>query len=277
MNELSFTVGQKQRLLELGAEHNDLEKKFNSELDREDFFKKTASNLTKVNIKNIDDFIQNRKKPLTRIIEEKIRAALIKIGFNEVVTPILISRSSIEKMGISECDPLWHQILWLNDKECLRPMLAPNLYVIMEKLYSYSKPVRIFEIGQCFRRDTKGPMHLEEFTMLNLVELDPEGEPRESILRFIKIVMESIGINYDISSEGSEVYGETLDVVVNGMEVASAAIGPKPMDANWGIFSTWVGVGFGIERLAMISGNYNSVTRVSRSLIYLDGSRLNLK
>jgi phenylalanyl-tRNA synthetase alpha chain len=277
MGEFSFTVGQKQRLLELGAGREDIEASFDSEIDREENFKRFSSDLTRVNIGNLEDFIQNRKKPLTRIIEEKIRAALVGKGFCEVSTPIIISRPSIEKMGINESDPLWQQIFWLNSKECLRPMLAPNLYIIMEKLYSYIKPVRIFEIGQCFRHDTKGPMHLEEFTMLNLVELDPKGDLRECIMGDIKTVMDSIGMRYEISSEGSDVYGETLDVVINGLEMASAAIGPKPMDANWGVFTPWVGVGFGIERLAMLYGNYNSATRVSRSLIYLDGSRLNLK
>ena len=278
MAEISFTTGQRQRLTELGAGLEELEKRFGSELEREEEFKKIAKVLTRKNIRDLEDFLMRRRKPLERSIEEKLRAAAIELGFSEVVTPIIISRSFVEGMGIKDKDPLWGQIIWINEKQCLRPMLAPNLYTVMGKLLDYARPVKIFEIGQCFRLDTKGPLHLEEFTMLNMVELAPEGKnSREKLLSYIKVMMFAVGLEYEVTSECSEVYGETLDVTVKGTEVASAAIGPKTMDADWGICDPWIGVGFGVERLAMFVGGYNSTARVGRSLIYLDGSRLSVK
>jgi phenylalanyl-tRNA synthetase alpha chain len=193
-----------------------------------------------------------------------------------VVTPILIGGKEIEKMGISREDHIWRQIVWVGEDQCLRPMLAPNLYVIMEKLSAIGKPVRIFEVGQCFRRDTRGPLHLEEFTMMNMVELAPPDDPKGRLLDYIETVMKAVGLEYVIEPESSEVYGETYDVRVKGVEVASAAIGPNRWIAIGGrrcLAGRWLWT----ERLAMFAGGHNSVARVSRSLFYLDGSKLNVK
>ncbi|HZK02440.1 MAG TPA: hypothetical protein VFC96_06235, partial [Anaerovoracaceae bacterium] len=74
-----------------------------------------------------------------------------------------------------------------------------------------------------------------------------------------------------------EVYGETLDVVKDDIELGSGAFGPHPLDEKWGIFdTTWAGIGFGLERIAMVSGDYSGIKRIGRSIAFLDGSRLNI-
>ncbi len=278
MAEIGYTPAQRQRLTELGADPAELEKRFDSEEARDAEFKISSRDLTRKGIKNIEDFLINRKKTVERIVEEKLRSAAISLGFSEVTTPIIISRTFIEGMGIKRGDPLWKQIIWLDDRQALRPMLAPSLYTMMGKLLDYARPVKIFEIGQCFRLDTKGPMHLQEFTMLNMVELAPQGEDHRGLLLcHIDAMMKPLGLDYETTEECSEVYGGTIDVKVNGLEVASAAIGPNPIDPNWGIRDPWIGVGFGLERLAMLVGGYKSVGRVGRSLAYLDGSKLSVR
>ncbi len=74
------------------------------------------------------------------------------------------------------------------------------------------------------------------------------------------------------------VYGETIDIVAGdqGLEVGSAAMGPHPLDRAWRISVPWVGIGFGLERLLMIANGGRSLSRMARSLTYLDGVRLNI-
>ena len=95
-----------------------------------------------------------------------------------MATPILLSRGLLEKMQITEEHSLFKQVFWVDEKKCLRPMLAPNLYYLNKDLLRiWEHPVSIFEIGPCSRKDTQGSSHLQEFTMLNLVEMGlPEAE-----------------------------------------------------------------------------------------------------
>ncbi len=196
-----------------------------------------------------------------------------------VVTPLIISSDSLVKMGIERGHPLREQVFWLEDGRCLRPMLAPNLYTLMRRLGRiWSKPFGIFEIGPCFRRDSKGASHLNEFTMLNLVELGlPADDCPPRLKELAGTVMAAAGVDdYEFVVTDSEVYGEMVDVEVDGAEVCSADVGPHPLDGNWGVVDPWVGLGFGLERLIMAREGYPNIERAGRSLAYVDGVRLNI-
>ena len=159
-------------------------------------------------------------------------------------------------------------------------MLAPNLYYLLKRLVRlWEKPIRIFEVGPCFRKDSKGSQHLNEFTMLNLVELGLPLEHRvERLKELASLVVGAVKINeYHLVSKSSEVYGETVDIMTNTeIELCSAAMGPHPLDDAWGIVDPWVGLGIGLERMLMVKEGYQSIQRAGRSLIYLDGVRLNI-
>ena len=64
-----------------------------------------------------------------------------------------------------------------------------------------------------------------------------------------------------LESTHSEVYGETIDVVSgpDKIEIGSAAMGPHPLDHAWRITDTWVGIGFGLERLIMAAEGSDSL------------------
>ena len=197
-----------------------------------------------------------------------------------MVTPTIITASMLEKMTITKDHPLTNQVFWLDSKRCLRPMLAPNLYTVMRDLYKITKePVRIFEVGSCFRKESQGAQHMNEFTMLNLVEYAgvEDGMQMDRLKSLAQGAMKALSIDdYMLDIEKSEVYGETIDIVRDDMELASGAYGPHFLDTKWGVFETWVGIGFGIERVAMSMGNYRTIKRVGKSISYLDGSPLNL-
>jgi phenylalanyl-tRNA synthetase alpha chain len=92
------------------------------------------------------------------------------------------------------------------------------------------------------------------------------------------LVTRAAGIDeYRLEAEDSTVYGETMDVVSSdGLELGSGAMGPHPLDRAWRITDTWVGIGFGLERLLMTARGGNSIGKMGRSLAYLDGVTLNI-
>ena len=160
-------------------------------------------------------------------------------------------------------------------------MLAPHLYYVLKDLLRlWERPVRIFEVGPCFRKESAGAKHSTEFTMLNLVEMGMPSDIRQSRLQeMARLVLETAGIaDYRLEQKKSAVYGETVDVVAgrSGLELGSGAIGPHPLDHAWKIKENWMGIGFGLERLLMVQRNSRNISRMSRSLTYLDGVRLNV-
>jgi phenylalanyl-tRNA synthetase alpha chain len=251
---------------------------FASSLEREKEFKLIEKQAITHLKEKWQEYYNGRRMPLLCQLEQKLVSALTKAGFVQVVTPIILAKTLLEKMTITDTHPLNKQIFWLEGSKCLRPMLAPNLYsLLLDLTRLWEKPIRIFEIGPCFRKETQGANHLNEFTMLNLVELGlPQEEREERLKDLVAIVMEAAGIkNYQLVSNESEVYGTTIDVEA-GMELGSGAMGPHTLDYQWGITDSWVGIGFGLERLVMVKEGYQTIKRAGRSLSYLDGVRLNI-
>lgn len=274
-----LTATQSRRLRELGADPLVLDEVFADVVTRDARFKASENDLTSGARKRLLEYRSGRRAPQLVELETCLREALTAVGFVPVVTPIIITAEALSKMGIERGHPLRQQVFWLEDGRCLRPMLAPNLYTLMRRLGRiWGRPFGIFEIGPCFRRDSKGSRHLNEFTMLNLVELGrPVDEGRSRLNELAALVMSAAGVeDYRIVRTESEVYGEMVDVEVNGAEVCSAAVGPNPLDGNWGIVEPWVGLGFGVERLIMAREGYSSIERAGRSVTHVGGVPLTI-
>lgn len=272
---------QLERLKELGAVETLLETQFNDALARDRAFQGFEKELVKEQKKRLQELRDGHRRPKFLRLESRLSDVLVQNGFVQVATPTIMSRGLLAKMTIDENHPLASQVYWLDNKTCLRPMLAPHLYYVLKDLLRlWDKPVRIFEIGSCFRKESQGALHASEFTMLNIVEMGLAPEARETRLKeMAALIVETAGIeNYEFETENSTVYGETIDVVAgeDKVEIGSAAMGPHPLDQPWRITDPWVGIGFGIERLLMVAEGSGSLGRVGRSLAYLDGIRLNI-
>jgi len=275
---ISWTAVQKQRLRELNADPEVEEKVFCDVQERNKTFCHVERLLVEQSKQHLEELCNVRHRPMLCEVESRLVNILTKNGFVQVATPIIMARGLLAKMSITKEHPLFKQVFWVSENRCLRPMLAPNLYYLLRQLVRlWKKPIRIFEVGPCFRKDSGGRYHLNEFTMLNLVELGlPEERRRERLMKLAGIVMNAAGIReYQLIPNQCEVYGETVDVVA-GVEVGSGVIGPHILDKQWGIVDPWVGIGFGLERLVMVKKGYRNIQRVGRSLVYLNGVRLNI-
>lgn len=276
---VGFTATQSQRLRELGAAGTEIAGVYPDAAARNAAFKLLENDLARSGRERLRELRRGRRVPQLVELERTLSDALTDAGFVRVVTPLIITSDSLVKMGVEHGHPLREQVFWLEDGRCLRPMLAPNLYTLLRRLdRHWTKPFGIFEIGPCFRRDSKGASHLNEFTMLNLVELGKQDKDgRDRLEELAAAVMAAAGISgYELVVTDSEVYGAMIDVEVGGVEVCSAGMGPHPLDGNWGIVDPWVGLGFGLERLIRAREGYPNIERAGRSLSYVDGVRLNL-
>jgi len=276
-----WTQTQAQRLKELNATDFNLEKTFEDKSDREKAYQALEKSLVTAQRSKLAEFQTTHRRPELCRLEYRLADMLTQAGFVQVTTPIIMSRGLLKKMSIDTKHPLNSQIFWLQDDKCLRPMLAPHLYyLLVDLLRIWERPVRIFEIGPCFRKESRGAKHASEFTMLNLVEMGtPEGSRKKRIQDMGSRVAMAAGVkDHRFETVSSEIYGDTMDIVAGkeGLEIASAAMGPHPLDGPWKIDESWIGIGFGLERLLMASHQSRNLAKFGRSLAYLDGVRLNI-
>ncbi|MCL2142145.1 MAG: pyrrolysine--tRNA(Pyl) ligase [Methanimicrococcus sp.] len=222
------------------------------------------------------DIYANSREHMLAKLERDISAFLISKGFIEIKSSILIPEEYIIKMGIDKDIELSKQIFRTDGGMCLRPMLAPVLY---NYLHRFDKilpdPIKIFEIGPCYRKESDGSSHLEEFTMVNFCHMG-QGVNRENLISLLDEFLTFLGIDYTIEGDECMVYGATVDVMHGDMELSSAVIGPIPMDMDWGVNKPWMGAGFGLERLLKARHKFKNIKRGSRSEYYYNGIYTNL-
>jgi len=233
------------------------------------------------------ELLARRKDDLKRIYAEKEENYLGKLerditkffvdrGFLEIKSPILIPIDYVERMGIDNDSELSKQVFRVDKNLCLRPMLAPNLYNYLRKFDKVlPDPIKLFEIGPCYRKESEGKEHLEEFTMLNFCQMG-SGCTRENLEAIIRDLLDHLKIDFEIVGDSCMVYGDTIDVMHGDLELSSAVVGPIPLDREWGIDKPWIGAGFGLERLLKVIHNFKNVKRASRSESYYNGIPTNL-
>ena len=170
---------QVRRLLELDADETELNTKFESVAQRDKRFQELESRLVQQQRQRLKELREVHLRPALCRLESTLTEVLVRNGFVQVVTPTIMSRGLLEKMSIGADHPLGAQIFWLDRDRCLRPMLAPHLYYVLKDLLRlWESPVRIFEVGSCFRKESQGSQHSNEFTMLNLAEMGVTEESR---------------------------------------------------------------------------------------------------
>ena len=226
--------------------------------------------------------VTRRKEDLQRIyaeerennlgkLERDITRFLVDKGFLEIKSPILIPVEYVERMGIDSDTELSKQVFRVDKNLCLRPMLAPNLYNYLRKFDKVlPDPIKLFEIGPCYRKESDGKGHLEEFTMLNFCQMG-SGCTREGLEAIIRELLDYLEIDFEIIGDSCMVYGNTLDVMHGDLELSSAVVGPIPLDREWGIDKPWIGAGFGLERLLTVMHDFKNIKRAARSESYYNG------
>ncbi len=261
-----FTQSQKNRILSLlgPGEMISFSKEKRS-------FAELESVLSTERKKDIRQMYEDSRENLLGKLERTITEFFVDMGFLEVKSPILIPFEYMERMGVGEDKKLSEQIFRVGDNMCLRPMLAPGLYNHLRKFENVlPDPVRIFEIGPCYRKESDGSSHLEEFTMLNFCQMGSRCT-REELEFIIDEFLSFLDIDYEIVADSCMVYGETMDVMHKNLELSSAVVGPIPMDMDWGIDKPWIGAGFGLERLLKVKHDFKNIKRAARSESYYNG------
>lgn len=277
-----FTITQLERISELGGDSSLTEREFTDKTERDLVFRQAEKDLVRACRGRIKELLMDKHMTDSVTVGRTLEKWLIDQDYTKVVTPTIITRDMLAKMTIDEFHHLSEQVFWLDKKRCLRPMLAPNLYVVMRELHRITnEPMKIFEIGSCFRKESQGAQHMNEFTMLNCVELAavPDGQQVDELKRLARSAMKALGVGedeYELVVEESTVYGSTVDIEINGLEVASGSYGPHFLDSQWGVFDTWVGIGFGIERLTMALAKSKTIKKFGRSITFIDGQPLHI-
>lgn len=123
-----------QRLRELNAAEHVLGQKFPNSEERNKDFLRLERDLVRQSQQNLQALRTKRRCPRLCELEDALTQTLVKQEFVQVLTPILISKDSIEKMSIEPGHELFKQVFWVEEKKCLRPPVHANMGISPSKI-----------------------------------------------------------------------------------------------------------------------------------------------
>jgi phenylalanyl-tRNA synthetase alpha chain len=131
----SWTEIQQTRLKELAADDADLQSQFDGAAVRDKAFQQLEKKLVKVERQKLQQLRDVHRRPRLCRLESRLTDILIQNDFVQVTTPTILSKGLLSKMSIDDTHPLTSQIFWLDKDKCLRPMLAPHLYFVLQEYW----------------------------------------------------------------------------------------------------------------------------------------------
>ncbi|MCP4454057.1 MAG: pyrrolysine--tRNA(Pyl) ligase large subunit, partial [Planctomycetes bacterium] len=119
MSRLTWTDIQSKRLKELNVGADAMASAFESHDARNHAYQTTEKQLLKREKARLNEFLTHQLQPELCKLECHLTRVLNQQGFSRVTTPTLISKTQLGKMSIDEQHPLFDQVFWINDKQCL--------------------------------------------------------------------------------------------------------------------------------------------------------------
>ena len=108
-----FTITQRERLTELDAASEVLDREFDTKEERNAEFEKIETQMAREGRQRLKELVEGRHITFTEEVSRRLQDWLMKDGYTKVSTPTIITRQMLEKMTIDEFHHLSEQVFGL--------------------------------------------------------------------------------------------------------------------------------------------------------------------
>ena len=192
-------------------------------------------------------FSETAKKK--RILLNNAIEVLEKYGYQEMMIPI-IQKSEIfaSKVG-EENSNMMYNFKDRGDRDlCLAPEYTAIVQQLSTTIFKFTKDVKLFYIGECFRGEKPQAGRYRQFTQFGVEIINPSKDYLEEM---IKISTEIIPTkNYEINLDATR--GLDYYVGGKGFEISCPELGAQKQVCGGGSYKGGVGFALGIDRLLLL-------------------------
>ena len=205
---------------------------------------------TEVTYKGTRILFANKAKEKRTLINSMIQI-LESYGYEEMMIPIIqFSKTFNSKVGEENQKMMYS----FNDAKGRDLCLAPEYTAVVQTLsidrFKFTKDVKLFYIGECFRGERHQAGRFREFTQFGVEVLNPSKEYLEEMVELSKKLVELKTKNYELQldvTRGLDYYEEG-----KGFQIFSPDLGGSGQLVGGGVYKGGVGFGLGIDRLLLI-------------------------
>jgi len=191
-------------------------------------------------------FSETAKKKRTLI--NKMIDILESYGYEEMMIPVIQKAETFASKVGAENQNMMYNFKDMGDRDlCLAPEYTAVVQLLAKDRFKFTKDVKLFYIGECFRGERPQNSRWRQFTQFGVEILNPSKDYTNELLEIAKKLIDLKTTNYDINTE--VVRGLDYYVGGRGFEISCPSLGAAKQICGGGTYDSGVGFAIGVDRL----------------------------
>ena len=169
-------------------------------------------------------------------------------GYEEMMIPI-IQKSEIfaSKVG-AENQNMMYNFKDAGDRDLsLAPEYTAVVQLIGKEKFKFTKDVKLFYIGECFRGERPQAGRYRQFTQFGVEVLNPSKDYLDEMVEIAKKLIEISTTNYEVNLDATR--GLDYYKGGKGFEIACPELGAQKQVCGGGSYEGGIGFAVGVDRL----------------------------
>jgi histidyl-tRNA synthetase len=189
---------------------------------------------------------KQKRNVLNQMIE-----ILESYGYQEIMIPIIQKQETFaSKVGDENRNMMFN----FKDRGDRDLCLAPEYTAVVQKLYQdkfkYTKDVKMFYIGECFRGENTQAGRWRQFTQFGVEILNPTKDYLNELVEIAQKLIELTTNNYEINLDATR--GLDYYKGGKGFEIACPELGASKQVCGGGSYEGGIGFAVGVDRLLLL-------------------------
>lgn len=186
-----------------------------------------------------------------RTIINRMIEILESYGYQEIMIPIIQKQETFaSKVGDENRNMMFN----FKDRGDRDLCLSPEYTAVVQKLYQdkfkYTKDVKMFYIGECFRGENTQAGRWRQFTQFGVEVLNPSKDYLDELVQIAKELIELTTNNYEVNLDATR--GLDYYKGGKGFEIACPELGASKQVCGGGSYDGGIGFAVGIDRILLL-------------------------
>lgn len=196
----------------------------------------------------------------TALLKRKLINNMIDIltsyNYEEMFIPIIQLESTFSSKVGEENNNMMYNFKDRGNRDlCLSPEYTAIVQQSANTIFKYTKDVKIFYIGECFRGENPQAGRFRQFTQFGVEIINPTKDYTDELIEISTKIVELVTKEYDVNNRAKR----GLDYYNNGIgfEISCPNLGSSKQVCGGGSYEGGIGFAIGVDRLLTLMTREN--------------------
>jgi histidyl-tRNA synthetase len=188
---------------------------------------------------------KNKRQLINQMID-----ILESYGYQEIMIPIIQKQETFQSKVGDENRNMMFNFKDRGDRDlCLAPEYTAVIQQLAKDRFKFTKDVKMFYIGECFRGENPQAGRYRQFTQFGVEVINPSKDYNDELINIAKSIIELKTTQYDVNIEA--VRGLDYYKGGKGFEISIPKLGAQKQVCGGGSYDGGIGFAIGVDRLLL--------------------------